>query len=288
VLGDLIEKCPPAEACRDAFDRMSKATIQMCMSTTGFGPQALRAIQAASMTIPAPISSPSTTYSSEPDARSDTEMTGFLPNTYFGQLGNTRRPIPRFDMNLRDLFSEDETDKRSFSRISNRVSRSMQPPSLPAISQPPSQQIKQEQLAPHISPSLHHPNQQNFSFQQQQQQQQQSLHQQLSDINTTLAPAMSPQLTSQSVSTPGYITNTLPYSNFASTIQSQYPDLGFSDLDFLDSFPVQGANVNATSDVGGLADLGFGMGLDAHHDWSEGNVFDLFDGFFFGPAGGSM
>ncbi|KAK8159962.1 fungal-specific transcription factor domain-containing protein [Phyllosticta citribraziliensis] len=41
VLGDLTDKCPPAEACRDAFDRMSKATIQMCMSTTGFGRQAL-------------------------------------------------------------------------------------------------------------------------------------------------------------------------------------------------------------------------------------------------------
>jgi hypothetical protein len=37
VLGDLIEKCPPAEACRDAFNRMSKATVQMCISTTGFG-----------------------------------------------------------------------------------------------------------------------------------------------------------------------------------------------------------------------------------------------------------
>src|ERR1700710_2346657 len=40
VLGDLIEKCPPAEACRDAFDRMSKATVQMCMSTTGFSSSA--------------------------------------------------------------------------------------------------------------------------------------------------------------------------------------------------------------------------------------------------------
>ena len=37
VLGDLMDKCPPAEACRDAFDRMSKATVQMCLSTTGFG-----------------------------------------------------------------------------------------------------------------------------------------------------------------------------------------------------------------------------------------------------------
>ncbi|KAL8802610.1 MAG: hypothetical protein Q9182_003701 [Xanthomendoza sp. 2 TL-2023] len=40
VLEDLIDKCPPAEACRDAFERMSRATVKMCLSTTGFGPEA--------------------------------------------------------------------------------------------------------------------------------------------------------------------------------------------------------------------------------------------------------
>ena len=34
-------------------------------------------------------------------------------------------------------------------------------------------------------------------------------------------------------------------------------------------------------DAGGL-DLGFGMGLDYKHDWSDGQQYDLFDGFFFG------
>jgi hypothetical protein len=32
VLGDLVDVCPPAEACRDAFERMSRATVQMCLS----------------------------------------------------------------------------------------------------------------------------------------------------------------------------------------------------------------------------------------------------------------
>ncbi|EEH08557.1 predicted protein [Histoplasma capsulatum G186AR] len=36
----ILEKCLPAEACRDAFERMSKATVQMCLSTTGFGSDA--------------------------------------------------------------------------------------------------------------------------------------------------------------------------------------------------------------------------------------------------------
>ena len=37
VFGDLTEKCPPAEACREAFDRTAKATIKMANSKGGFG-----------------------------------------------------------------------------------------------------------------------------------------------------------------------------------------------------------------------------------------------------------
>jgi len=64
---------------------------------------------------------------------------------------------------------------------------------------------------------------------------------------------------------------------------------GFSDLDFLDSFPVTGPNsVGGAAGDGngsGLVDLGFGMGFDGNHDWNDGNGFDLFDGFFFGGNG---
>jgi hypothetical protein len=73
----------------------------------------------------------------------------------------------------------------------------------------------------------------------------------------------------------------LPYSAFQNTT-SAYPDLGFSDLDFLDSFPSQGSGGGSGSqDVG----IGFGMGFgDGTHDWSDGNGLDLFDGFFFGVS----
>jgi len=37
VFSDMIDKCPPAERCRDAFDRTSKATIKMANQTGGFG-----------------------------------------------------------------------------------------------------------------------------------------------------------------------------------------------------------------------------------------------------------
>ena len=39
VFSDMIDKCPPAETCRDAFDRTAKATIKMASSSGGFGIQ---------------------------------------------------------------------------------------------------------------------------------------------------------------------------------------------------------------------------------------------------------
>jgi hypothetical protein len=39
VFTDMIDKCPPAETCRDAFDRTAKATIKMASQNGGFGAQ---------------------------------------------------------------------------------------------------------------------------------------------------------------------------------------------------------------------------------------------------------
>ncbi|KAF2247929.1 hypothetical protein BU26DRAFT_519724 [Trematosphaeria pertusa] len=281
VLGDLIEKCPPAEACRDAFDRMSKATIQMCMSTTGFGPQVLRAISHTQA--PARSShSPSTSYTSDADARSDTDMPGYVSQA--GYFQQSRRPAPRFDMNLKDLFSDDETDKRSFSRISNQIN-SMRPP-------PPPQPIKQEPQQMQsfttdlkISPQMRS-HQQSFNFDPNLRPPQTIPSPQQQGYPASTTSALSPPISQAPIPSPYQISNQLPYNAFAQNIASSYPELGFSDLDFLDSFPVQGA-VGGNGDAGGgLQDLGFGMGFgDGTHDWSDGNGLDLFDGFFFGPGG---
>lgn len=42
VFTDMIDKCPPAETCRDAFDRTAKATIKMASSSGGFGTASAR------------------------------------------------------------------------------------------------------------------------------------------------------------------------------------------------------------------------------------------------------
>ncbi|KAF2642745.1 hypothetical protein P280DRAFT_273256 [Massarina eburnea CBS 473.64] len=275
---------------------MSKATIQMCMTTTGFGPQALRAISQTHGSM-RPSHSPSTTYTptSEVDAKSDLEMSGYQQTGYFPQ---NRRPAPRFDMNLKDLFSEDETDKRSFSRISNHINSMRPPPPPQQIKQEPQQQMQAFSTDLKISPQIR--------YQQTPQQQQQTSYpfQPLpspSYPSTNTAPALSPPISQaqvpQTLTSPYQpISNQMPYNAFAQNVTSTYPDLGFSDLDFLDSFPVQGTNGNGgsinnggeTATAGGLQDLGFGMGFginDGTHDWSDGNGFDLFDGFFFGPGG---
>src|SRR6187402_866833 len=92
VLGDLIEKCPPAEACRDAFDRMSKATVQMCMSTTGFGSSA-QGLNSRRR---------SHSHSHTHGEGNQDYFTSVKPHSR--QHRGSHRPKPQFDMGLNDLL----------------------------------------------------------------------------------------------------------------------------------------------------------------------------------------
>ena len=96
-----MQKCPPAEACRDAFDRMAKATIQMCQTTTGFGSQVR--------------------FSSDPPSASPfipQEFEKEIPKSVYsaGSILSTggSRPPPQFDYNLKDLFPEASIPMRRF------------------------------------------------------------------------------------------------------------------------------------------------------------------------------
>ncbi|KAI7346233.1 hypothetical protein KC336_g22834, partial [Hortaea werneckii] len=92
VLGDLSDKCPPADSCREAFVRMSKATISMVMSTTGFGNASTLGSQ--------PLNSP--------------EGSSYFRNlcTPHHSPGSLQTQpatqMPQFDMNLKELFSDEE------------------------------------------------------------------------------------------------------------------------------------------------------------------------------------
>jgi len=170
-----------------------------------------------------------------------------------------RRPPPKFDMDLRDLFPED-----------------LEPSSRPSHSFP--QPLQGVQRSAPAQSAYQQP------FQHQQQQQPSPRQPQLSpassinsQINTGLG--MGPQGTTNN---PLFFNQPQPQSQQPFYMQNTYnPDFMSSlpGMDFLNNIGSSGDEINF--DAGGL-DLGFGMGLDYQHDWSDSQQYDLFDGFFFG------
>ncbi|TKA83222.1 hypothetical protein B0A55_00649 [Friedmanniomyces simplex] len=245
VLTDLIDKCPPAEACRDAFTRMSKATISMVIGTTGFGNASTLGSQS--------LSSPGSYFRS---------LSLTQPSTVDAQPVEQERmmtrqaKMPQFDMNLRDLFSDDELANRppvyhpERQAFGNHQSRDEAGESSIAVLLPPG--IKTEAstfsiLSPQGSgdSSHYHPH-----FQQPAAPTYQVPHQQ-------------------------------PYQPLAEMPSGAQPDFAFDDLSFLDSLP--GADPsNAWTGANDLFGTG-GGGLDGNGAWEANGGVDLFDGFWFGP-----
>jgi len=261
VLGDLIEKCPPAEACRDAFDRMSKATVQMCMSTTGFSSSTSQGLNSRQH---------------KPRATSVTN-----PNSdYFTGNGLSKpsgrgngRMKPTFDMGLNDLLGpipghETET----------------------AGNITPNGNLKNEFEFSNASNSLPNPNvQQTHSQQSTSPSTNYAMSPPLSSLETSsIDPSLLPSPTSNF---------SIPQQQQQSQ-QFQYnPDFAFSNqgMDFLTNGPGNGSvgmngwDGSAEWGTGGGGDMGMGLGWEgADHDFSEGGnggLPDLFEGFFFGGTG---
>ncbi|KPI34890.1 Positive regulator of purine utilization [Cyphellophora attinorum] len=260
VLGDLMEKCPPAEACRDAFERMSKATVQMCLSTPGFGFSK--------------DGSARTSVKREPSFSEPLLMEG-LARTISGKEYApiapkpviAKRPPPKFDMDLRQLFPEEidvgprpsaAVPKKSkqrgtdFTRSQAPLANSTSTEWRQAASLP--QAAMAQNSVPNVSPT--------FSSRQ--------------------APVPSPSLSEPSFQPE----QNYDIMNYSVTSSSALPE----DLDYMNN----SYDFTAINDQGsplGALDLGFGpgvMGFDYSHDWSDGQQYDLFDGFFFGNnAGGN-
>ncbi|KAJ5764948.1 hypothetical protein N7520_004507 [Penicillium odoratum] len=276
VLGDLMHKCPPAEACRDAFERMSKATVQMCLSTTGFGSQVdMSRVHAGSH---ASGSLHSGRRQAFDPRRVNQSQTRRPPQN------RSSRPVPRFDMNLADLFN-DNTPLADRSRADNLAGHpypvrsehgeSMAPglaaegPSRPFVQRTPSM----EYYLKYENPGSPQPTQQFYH-------------------------GTSPQQSGSPGSVAPYATNG-PHAGAPTDPEAQtgmsldFLDFGSGDPDnqAMEADPNGDYNVanmpplgpNLGQNVG--IDLGFGMAMDFQHDWSENPNYDLLEGYFFGGSG---
>ena len=156
VLTDLIDKCPPAEACRDAFSRMSKATVQMCMSTTGFGSQAIGHSHHHHKNRHAQPQ-PANTMPSQ-DQRSRAFENALRQQQQYQPVENLRPPVPSFDTNL-DMLTEGTGPNGNEANVgfdgssgpaASDISMITTPPA-PQYSEPFAQQ-QQQMIPPNVVP----------------------------------------------------------------------------------------------------------------------------------------
>ncbi|KAK2882390.1 hypothetical protein FQN49_000414 [Arthroderma sp. PD_2] len=321
VLKDLIEKCPPAEACRDAFERMSKATVQMGLSTTGFGQQV------------GSIGDRMSTHNSSPQSRQqnqspnsdsqyfhDTSFQRAYPHQHYTPSSRISRPLDSIpEQPVEARTSEPGTDNRfsitSFLSTpidSSKIgkSQSSSPPQqherrdIPnrAASTTPEQRsprsasrqlgdpFSHNQFGNHLpiahpqpqQPQQHQPNQQHYAY-----------------TNPFESRTPQPQHQQQfhspqpsQATTPFYLSGLDfldgPSRPFTSDNQMVYTSgAGASGVD-MSTLPLYSPDSAHAALTGNSAlDLGFGVGMavDFQHDWSENTGFDLFDGLFFGGGG---
>lgn len=284
VLGDLMHKCPPAENCRDAFERMSKATVQMCLSTTGFGSQVdMSRVQASSH-------ASNSLYPGRVRQQMGQRQQAGQGQARRPTQTRSSRPVPKFDMNLADLFSDNPplTDR---SRVENRPGGPAYPvrpdapenlpsgfttgdrPTRPFAQRTPSMEYYMKYENP-TSPQQHpHPQ---FYY------------------------GNSPPQSGSPGSVAAHSANG-PHGLSSADHPENQPGISLDFLDFNSGDPDHPANMDADAsadyhmanmpplgpnlgqNVG--IDLGFGMAMDFQHDWSENPNYDLLEGYFFGGSG---
>ncbi|KAI1365479.1 fungal-specific transcription factor domain-containing protein [Xylaria arbuscula] len=280
VFSDLIDKCPPAEACRDAFDRTAKATIKMANSNGGFG-QVLNRHARGSRG-----SSDRIDYitAREATANRDKPSNPYLPAD---QHSTGSRSGALYDPSSHDQY----TAHKPIPQMTAVQSAAQAAPYRFSVAN-----IKTEHDG--YSMTRQSPNS--------------ALTGGLSDVgnipdNSAIDPNLLPSQRSQ-VNSPGSVSSLTPKSTHQqytpqSNSNTNYnilrtPPAGFtpgpgvlnlSDLqgmDFLQNIQDQsGSDGFMNPDM--QMDMGFGIGWEGmHHDFSEGQQVDLFDGFFFGGQQG--
>lgn len=266
-----MHKCPPAENCRDAFERMSKATVQMCLSTTGFGSQVdMSRIQAAAH-------GGSNLYSGRRQAMNQRHHGG-QGQARRSTQPRTARQVPKFDMNLADLFSDTNTPLADRSRTDSRppgTNYAVRPETAEAVAPGLTRPFAQR------TPSMEY-----FMKYEGQTSPQTQAHPQFYYGNSP------PQSGS-----PGSVAHSGGgHHGLPPTDPENQPGISLDFLDFAPGDPenqAMGQDPNAEYNLAGMPtlgqnvgiDLGFGMAMDFQHDWSENPNYDILEGYFFGGSG---
>ncbi|KAI1489677.1 fungal-specific transcription factor domain-containing protein [Biscogniauxia mediterranea] len=278
VFSDLIEKCPPAEACRDAFDRTAKATIKMANSTGGFGQvphRTKRESKASSDRIDYITAREATANRHKPHHRTSSDNSGHRSTTTtpYEMLGpdayvphNTPTQMTPMATQqtptYRHTVPNVKTEQDGYSML-----RTMPPSNLSAGSASDAASLPDNSaIDPVLLPSPG------------------------AQVNSPISVA---SLTPQSTTNQAPYSQTTPNTNFNMLRSSQGgyapASINYSDLQGMDF--LQGLQDQPTAD--GLnnpdmqMDMGFGLGWEGmHHDFSDGQQVDLFDGFFFGGQQG--
>jgi hypothetical protein len=279
VLSDLIEKCPPAEACRDAFNRMSKATVQMCMSTTGFSTntQGLSSKKQRSQRdsdmgldyFGAPVGN-QFAISNSRQSRTTSSHNHRTSSSSGKQPQAVDRQKPQFDMGLNDLFQVP-------TGVAKIQSPELQTQQLYSSQNNGTRGVKHEYSSVDAfgipTNQIHSPSDYAMSPLQAQV----PLSGDTSAIDPSLLPSPRHQEQAQLQAYIPSDQNTMTYGH-------SFADLDFplQGMDFLGSGGVDGAHGAGMEGQAGL-DLGFGLGWEGiDHDFSEGNQLDIFDGRLLG------
>ncbi|KAI0014361.1 hypothetical protein F4779DRAFT_559446 [Xylariaceae sp. FL0662B] len=275
VFTDLIEKCPPAEACRDAFDRTAKATIKMANSTGGFGQlnrgkhnprsgnERVDYLNVREATVNrhknhhrTSLDRSSSQSASPYDTPGQDSYISQSTPTQMSQMQSTPQTGP-YRLSIPNVKAEQD----GYSMM-----RSMPAPSLSAGSASDAASIPDNSaIDPVLLPS---PGAQ--------------VNSPMSATSITSQPNHAPHFTPNTTN-PNFNMLRSPGANFSPGA------LNFSDLqgmDFLQNIQEQ-PNADGVANGDMQMDMGFGLGWEGmHHDFSDGQQVDLFDGFFFGGQQG--
>ncbi|KAI0489999.1 fungal-specific transcription factor domain-containing protein [Xylaria cf. heliscus] len=278
VFSDLIDKCPPAEACRDAFDRTAKATIKMANSNGGFG-QVLnrhtRGSKGSSDRIDYLTAREATANRQKLNPHSPAEQSGSRSATVYEASSHepytAHKPVSQmaamqsvaqaspYRLNMSNIKSEHD----AYSMTRPMPGTALNPTGLPEVGTMPDNSAIDPILLPSHSPQVNSPG----------------------SASSLTPKSAHQQYTPQSGSNSNFNMLRTPPANFApGPVALNLSDL--QGMDFLQNIQDQpGSDGFNNPDM--QMDMGFGIGWEGmHHDFSEGQQFDLFDGFFFGAQQG--